>query len=755
MLNKGACLSMVRASHRFYIGGYWLRVVLLVVATALLFSVNMGYRADFFGVRTMASLAHLATGLLVVCALAYRERSALKICLVTMSAYWLIRVLHTEPVEIVPCLMGLLLAWGVYWLMLWMRHFVHAGHADSEVFSARHIPRFLLAALLVLPGFYALGNLMLVSPLHALHWAAIASDTVQVFFAKFFGVLILALPLIILETRDVSAAGKPWWQRTVPWQPVLFGVLVPALALKIATQLHLDVEDTLEILLQNRLLMAVLVVWASFKLPLRWSMTLLVLVEFSFATALSRHVDLASELPDMLDLVRVGLECMTLELMVLLLYLYSSERDAALIQYQRASLIEPLSGLPNLSSLRQRHGYRTDIPLGFLILDRAEKVSASFGLQAQAAMSSWIAAQLDDMAEVFHIGTGQFVILLRDEITSWDSVLRRLQQQEFVWQERRFHVLPYLGVTEPALAHATLDTRITLASDAAIEARTRGESQVQLTRAASRADPREQHKRGLELSTTVLSRIRAMEVELYLQPFVPLSDAAASANINGELLCRLRDRDGRIIMPHLFVEQLQADRRMAELDLAMVRQLNRWLHEHEALIPGIGRFCINLAGQSLASRGFSRDLFAQLDTFLLPADRLCFEVTETAAIAYQAESLTLFEQLRERGCHIGIDDFGVGFQSFERLKQIPADVIKIDGSFVRDMTRSAYDLAVVRATVMIAQELNAQTVAEHVADADTAQALRALNVDWAQGFFFATPLPIDEAIKRVSETAIM
>jgi EAL domain-containing protein (putative c-di-GMP-specific phosphodiesterase class I) len=310
-------------------------------------------------------------------------------------------------------------------------------------------------------------------------------------------------------------------------------------------------------------------------------------------------------------------------------------------------------------------------------------------------------------------------------------------------------------VTEPALAHATLDTRITLASDAAIEARTRGESQVQLTHAASHADPREQHKRGLELSTTVLSRIRAMEVELYLQPFVPLSNAAASANINGELLCRLRDRDGRIIMPHLFVEQLQADRRMAELDLAMVRQLNRWLHEHEAMIPSIGRFYINLAGQSLASRGFSRDLFAQLDSFILPADRLCFEVTETAAIAYQAESLMLFEQLRERGCHIGIDDFGVGFQSFERLKQIPADVIKIDGSFVRDMTHSAYDLSVVRATVMIAQELKAQTVAEHVADADTAQALRALNVDWAQGFFFATPLPIDEAIKRVRETAII
>jgi EAL domain-containing protein (putative c-di-GMP-specific phosphodiesterase class I) len=98
------------------------------------------------------------------------------------------------------------------------------------------------------------------------------------------------------------------------------------------------------------------------------------------------------------------------------------------------------------------------------------------------------------------------------------------------------------------------------------------------------------------------------------------------------------------------------------------------------------------------------------------------------------------------GCHIAIDDFGVGFQSFERLKQIPVDVIKIDGSFVRDMLRSERDRELVRASVEVARAFAAQTVAEYVGDAATAQLLRDLGVDWGQGYWFGHPMPIADAM---------
>ncbi|HEX7816486.1 EAL domain-containing protein [Dyella sp.] len=748
---------MAQASPGVLTRSHGLRAILLIVVTVLLARIDVGYRANFFGVSSLASLAHLATGALLIVTLRYREREPLVLCLASITASWLVRMILESPTSPWrPCLFGIGFAFVLYVLLRRLRNFVY-GDDEPQVFQARHIPRFVFAGLVLLPAVYAFGNLLLIPSGQGLQWAPLASNMVQVFFAKFFGGLIVALPVILLD-EDEADADRHWWERRFPWTPLIIGIIVPLVCLRLATRYHAGTDTILELLLANRLLIAVLVVWSSYKLPLRWSMSLLVLVEFVFATALSRHMDQSGQIPDLADLLRIGIECMTLELMVLLLYLYSRERNAAIAKYRQASLMEPLSGLPNLSALRLNHARHPDIPLGFLILDRSEKVSSSFGVQAQAAMNAWIAHQLSPVAEVFHISTGQLVLLLRSRpgghTASWDIVLQQLQAQEFVWQGSHFHVLPYLGVADASQGD-TLDARIVRASDAALEARLRGESAVHRVTVNAPGDPREQHQRGLELSTTVLSRIRAMEIELYLQPFVPLSSTAESASINGELLCRLRDHDGRLIMPHQFVQQLQADRRMAELDLAMVRHLDQWLRDHPEKLADIGRFCINLASQSLASRGFVRDLLKQLDDFVLPLHSLCFEVTETAAITHQNESLALFQQLRERGCHIGIDDFGVGYQSFERLKQIPADIIKIDGSFVRDMGKSVYDNAVVRATVMIAEKLGAQTVAEHVTDADTARMLRDLRVDWAQGFFFSPPLPIEEALLRATSVVDM
>jgi EAL domain-containing protein (putative c-di-GMP-specific phosphodiesterase class I) len=183
-----------------------------------------------------------------------------------------------------------------------------------------------------------------------------------------------------------------------------------------------------------------------------------------------------------------------------------------------------------------------------------------------------------------------------------------------------------------------------------------------------------------------------------------------------------------------------------ELDLAVLRHLDQWLRGQRERLPPLGRICVNIGGQSLASRGFAQDLLGLLDQFALPPQRLCFEVTETAAITHARESAMLFAAVRERGCHVAIDDFGVGYQSFERLKQIPVDVIKIDGSFVRDIVRSPRDLEVVKATVAIARAFDAETVAEWVEDEQTLDTLRELGVDWAQGFHIARPVPIEDAL---------
>jgi EAL domain-containing protein (putative c-di-GMP-specific phosphodiesterase class I) len=254
------------------------------------------------------------------------------------------------------------------------------------------------------------------------------------------------------------------------------------------------------------------------------------------------------------------------------------------------------------------------------------------------------------------------------------------------------------------------------------------------------------------LSATVLSRIRQGQVELHFQRIVPLAVRDAGDVLAGEVLCRLRDEDGRLLYPQLFMGELQADRRASELDLAVVSELDRWLRVNRARLPETCRISVNVTGQSLASREFARKLLNNLDNFALPLSMLCFEVTETAAITHVSDSMRLLAQLRERGCQIALDDFGVGFQSFERLKQLPITVVKIDGSFVREMIRSPRDHALIQAAVHAAHAFGATTVAEFVEDAATAAALRDLRVDWAQGYHYGRPEPLDSFLSQ--ETAV-
>ncbi len=133
---------------------------------------------------------------------------------------------------------------------------------------------------------------------------------------------------------------------------------------------------------------------------------------------------------------------------------------------------------------------------------------------------------------------------------------------------------------------------------------------------------------------------------------------------------------------------------------------------------------------------------------------LCFEVTETAAITHLAEAVDLFARLRALGCQIAIDDFGIGFQSFERLKQIPVDLIKIDGTFVREMLHSERDHELVRAAVAVARAFDAQTVAEYVETEATADALRGLGVDWGQGYLYGKPAPLAQMLLIGQEPAV-
>ncbi|WP_411834931.1 EAL domain-containing protein [Pseudoxanthomonas mexicana] len=257
-------------------------------------------------------------------------------------------------------------------------------------------------------------------------------------------------------------------------------------------------------------------------------------------------------------------------------------------------------------------------------------------------------------------------------------------------------------------------------------------------------------------ATAALACLRGERVELYFQPIRALGGAAGTEGpqgLRGEVLCRLRDEQGELIAPARFLGPIEAAGRGTELDLAVLRALFRLLRKHPAALPHCRQIAINLTGQSLASTSFQVELRTLLADSPLPLSALCFEVTETAAISSTASASQLLTDLRAKGCRIAIDDFGTGMQSFVRLKELPVDIIKIDGSFIRNVTQRGKDHALVQASVAVAEAFGAETVAEFVEDEETADCLREMGVQWMQGHLYSPPLPLAAMLAETAAQA--
>ena len=212
-----------------------------------------------------------------------------------------------------------------------------------------------------------------------------------------------------------------------------------------------------------------------------------------------------------------------------------------------------------------------------------------------------------------------------------------------------------------------------------------------------------------------------------------------------ELLVRLRGDDGRLIKPAHFIPAAER--------YYMMNSLDRWVTRHAfaklAKLPSGGRpivYAINVSGQSIGDPDFLDYVLSELDQSGVAPERICFEITETAAISRLTEAARFVARLTERGCKFALDDFGVGMSSFGYLKNFPVHFLKIDGSFVRSMRDSQIDLGMVQTINRIGHELGLKTIAEHVESPELLEALREVGVDWAQGRGISPSKLLDELL---------
>ena len=236
--------------------------------------------------------------------------------------------------------------------------------------------------------------------------------------------------------------------------------------------------------------------------------------------------------------------------------------------------------------------------------------------------------------------------------------------------------------------------------------------------------------------------------QLYAQQIAPLQ-APEGDPAMFEILLRMHSRDGTLVLPNLFIPVAERHRIMTAIDrwvfthaLEVISERTRSAADHQTL------YTINISGQSLGDDGFLEFMLNQLSYRGVEPGRVCVEITETATVANFEAAQRFVAVLKGRGCRFVLDDFGSGLSSFAYLRRFPLDFIKIDGQFVKGMTKDPTHQALVESINHVGHVMQIKTIAESVEDAQTAEVLRNMRVDYAQGHHFSFPEPVEIALSN-------
>jgi diguanylate cyclase (GGDEF)-like protein/PAS domain S-box-containing protein len=337
------------------------------------------------------------------------------------------------------------------------------------------------------------------------------------------------------------------------------------------------------------------------------------------------------------------------------------------------------------------------------------------------------------------LGGDEFGILLQD--CALDQALRiaenlrqGIRDYRFTWQGGVLAVGVSIGIVEITPEIPTVANVMSAADVACYAAKDSGRNRVQLYKPD---DMPERHREMHWVSKLTRARDES-RFELFFQPIVPIGNRPHERE-HFELMLRLRDESGTIVTPAEFIPAAERYNIMPSIDRWVVRRaLERVVHRIES---GVKPFtvAVNLSGTSLNDDRFLEFLIAELSAGQLAAGAMCFEITETAAIENLHNVVYFMRELKNRGCHFALDDFGSGLSSFMYLKTLPVDYLKIDGQFVENVTRDPVDRSMVAAISQVGNAMGIQTIAERVESPEVLAELGRLGIGFAQGFYIAKP----------------
>jgi len=396
------------------------------------------------------------------------------------------------------------------------------------------------------------------------------------------------------------------------------------------------------------------------------------------------------------------------------------------------------------------------VHLAYVDLDRFKLVNDLFGHAAGDQILRQMATRMREVIQPPHVaarvGGDEFVVIidglsLDSARTMCEQLRVDLSDRAYHYQDKAFNVAASIGVIR-VLDNMRPADALTASDRACSEAKAAGGGTV--VSYDSTSSELLNYLDEIKLVAGMKERLPVENFFTQLQPIVSLRNPQSS--LCYEVLIRMRDTNGQVLPPSRFIPAAERNGLMTQIDRWVLRSTLEWLDSQPDHCDNVDFCTLNLSGASLNDERFLHDTIALIRTHPAATKKICFEITESVALYDLNTTRRFVDRVKSFGAMVALDDFGAGYTSFSYLKELPGDLVKIDGNFIRDVNLDPANFAITRAVVDLAHELGMGCVAEWAENAEIVRSLIRLQVDYAQGYGICRPLD-REGILSVSNGA--
>lgn len=380
----------------------------------------------------------------------------------------------------------------------------------------------------------------------------------------------------------------------------------------------------------------------------------------------------------------------------------------------------------------------------YLDLDYFKVINDTFGHhwgdELLRSVAKLITSKTRDSDILCRFGGDEFALILQDlaiekVVHIAEGIKEAISAYDFQIGAQAINLGCSVGISLIDGQAADAEEHLMQADNALYVAKHRGRNNVHVF------DPEDSESEELKRNVDWARRIRhAMTDDRLLLHLQPVLDIANDTVAYHEVLIRMLDEEGNLVMPGKFIAALEKTGDMSLLDRWVIKSAIALLQQY----PQLQHLAINLSAQAFRDDNLVPIIRESLDSCGVKGEAITFELTESASLFNINTTQRVIAELHELGCSFAVDDFGSGFSSFAYLKDLPADYIKLDGSFIRNLHQDKVDQALVRSIIEVIQTLGRKTVAEFVENEEILQFLAAHGVDYAQGYHISKPMPVEE-----------